>query len=80
MNITGPPPENEVSTAPWIKFRRNLDKASLVRTMAERNPGATANELVEMFAERGIQVSGIVVARELQRLRASGNHNSKSAE
>lgn len=76
MDIDGPTPEEEVCPDPKTDAERNVDKPALVREMIQENPGLTSDEIVELLAARGVQVSGILVARELVEMKKQQPHIS----
>jgi hypothetical protein len=72
MDISAPRLENWVSAAPHLLHTqgRGGDKRSLVRELALRHPEASPDEIAAQCASWGIPVSGILVARIVQTVRA----------
>jgi hypothetical protein len=75
MDIVSPKVENWVSPAPhWIAAQRS-DKRGLVRELARMHPEAGPDEIAALCAKWGLQVSGILVARIVQAVRAEESSN-----
>ncbi len=70
MDIAAPRIDNRVSPAPHLLLRQRTDKRTLVRELARRHPDATPDQITAMCESWGLPVSGILVARILQAIRA----------
>jgi ribosomal protein L14E/L6E/L27E len=73
MDIAYPRLEDQAAPAPWRATRRNCNKLHLIHKVLERNEDASADEIVAELAAKNVPVSGILVAREIQKMRESKN-------
>jgi len=55
--------------APWpeVELETNLDRRRLVRDLIDQHPGATADDIARMLAEKRIEISSTLVLQVLQR-------------
>lgn len=75
MDITRPPLDRQVSPAPWLVFRSYVDVPTAIQETLADKPTATVDEVAEILAGRGVQVSRMVVAMWLSRLKSQPNAN-----
>lgn len=69
MDIMRPPLNKQVSPAPWLVARSNVDVPSMIRKAHTKQPGASVDDIVRQLCERGMQVSGIIVSMWVRKLR-----------
>lgn len=69
MDITRPPLDRQVAPAPWLVYRGKLDAPAAIRQILTEKPDATVDEIADALETRGMQVSRMVVAMWLPKLR-----------
>lgn len=70
MDIMRPPLDRQVAPAPWLVFRTYADVPAAIQQILAEKPSATVDEIAEAMAGRGVQVSRMVVAMWLTKLKS----------
>ncbi len=78
MDITRPPLDRQVSPAPWLAYREKVDAPAAIRQVLSEKPEATADEIAETLAARGVQISRMIIAMWLNKLKAEGKDPGSS--
>lgn len=73
MDITRPPLDRQVAPAPWLVYRAYVDAPAAIREILAEKPAASVDEIAELLAARGVQVSRMVIAMWLNKLKAQRN-------
>ena len=69
MGIMRPPLEQQVSPAPWLVTRANVDVPGLIQQALAQTPDATVDDIVRQLGALRVQVSGIIVSMWMLKLR-----------
>ena len=92
MDIMRPPLDQQVSPAPWLAIRNNVDVPSLIAGALIQTPDASADDIVNQLRNCGLHVSWIIVSMWLSKWkshsaampsaddRESGCQNSQTPE
>ena len=67
MDIMRPPLKHQVSPAPWLAIREQVDVPALIRKSLAAAPDATVDEVVHQLAKWGVDVSGVIVAMHMMK-------------
>ena len=62
MDIMRPHLKHQVSPAPWLVSRKNVDVPSLILKALVQSPDATVDDVVHQLRDCGVQAPGIIVS------------------
>jgi hypothetical protein len=70
MDIMMPPLNQQVSPAPWLASRENVEIPRLIRAVLNTNPNATSEQVMAKLASWNVHPSGVIVSMWLMKLKA----------